>query len=184
MFGEDFLYRSYQTINPLIYFNDRKSQTELMEMLSKTAQNSYPIDTRHTWAQEPVGFEDALGRIFPVPSEYGWTVSAAPVAFFLALVKSKLFLWLETGGNYLDTIQGRTWTSEKFFFSGEYELFSEKNSLAFCRGRKEFPVIPRMAIIMAFIVGQYPGSERCPRLGCKSRLFVNRSRFWMQGQTW
>jgi hypothetical protein len=55
-----------------------------MEMLSKTAQNSYPIDTRHTWAQDPVRFEDALGRIFPVPSEYDWTVSAAPFACFLS----------------------------------------------------------------------------------------------------
>lgn len=26
---------------------------------------------------------------------------------------------------------------------------------------------------MAFIVGQYPGSERCPRLGCPSRSFLN-----------
>ena len=82
----------YQTINPLIYFNDRKSQTELVEMLSKTAQNSYPIDTRHTLEQDQVRFEDALGRIFPVPSEYDWTVSAAPLAFLLALMKSKLFL--------------------------------------------------------------------------------------------
>ncbi len=31
-------------------------------------------NTRYTWAQAPVRFEDALGRVIPVPSEYGWDV--------------------------------------------------------------------------------------------------------------
>lgn len=32
-------------------------------------------DSRFTWAQEPVKFEDALGRVIPVPSEYNYRVS-------------------------------------------------------------------------------------------------------------
>lgn len=33
------------------------------------------LDYRYMWVQEPVKFEDALGRILPIPSEYNWEVS-------------------------------------------------------------------------------------------------------------
>ena len=32
-------------------------------------------DLRLTWFQEPVRFEDAMGRVIPIPSEYDWGVS-------------------------------------------------------------------------------------------------------------
>ena len=33
-------------------------------------------DLRYTWFQEPVRFEDALGRVIPIPSGYNWGVSS------------------------------------------------------------------------------------------------------------
>ena len=84
-------------------------------MLSKSAQYTCTIDTRHTWVQEPVKFEDALGRIFPVPSEYDWEVSIALHGFPVYIMKSKSLLNLETGGDYLGSIQGWAWKSESSF---------------------------------------------------------------------
>ena len=46
-----------------------------MHNFSKTLENIPPPDLRHTWAQAPIKFEDALGRIIPIPSEYDWDVS-------------------------------------------------------------------------------------------------------------
>lgn len=38
-------------------------------------ETKYPSpELRYTWFQEPVRFEDALGRLFPIPSEYNWGV--------------------------------------------------------------------------------------------------------------
>lgn len=86
-----------------------------MDMLSKTAQYIYAIDTRHTWAQAPVKFEDALGRIFPVPSEYDWEVSIVPHGCLVCKIKSKYLLNLEARGDYLGSIQGWARKSESSF---------------------------------------------------------------------
>jgi hypothetical protein len=40
-------------------------------------QTSLPSpNTRHTFFQDPMQVEDAFGRLFPVPVEYNWEVSA------------------------------------------------------------------------------------------------------------
>jgi len=31
-------------------------------------------DTRHTWLQDPMRFEDAYGRVFPIPAEFDYPV--------------------------------------------------------------------------------------------------------------
>jgi hypothetical protein len=53
----------------------RRTQAELMEVFAKAAQALPPPDLNYTWAQAPIRFEDALGRVIPVPSEYDWDVS-------------------------------------------------------------------------------------------------------------
>jgi len=47
----------------------------IIEYFTKLEQGQLSIDVKHTWFQEPHRFEDALGRVIPVPAEYGWTVS-------------------------------------------------------------------------------------------------------------
>jgi hypothetical protein len=54
---------------------NRKSQSEMIENFSTTLHKVPTPDTRYTWAQAPVRFEDALGRVMPIPSEYDWDVS-------------------------------------------------------------------------------------------------------------
>ncbi len=51
-------------------------QNVIMDMFSKALETLPPPDLYHTWAQPPMKFEDALGRIIPVPSEYDWDVSS------------------------------------------------------------------------------------------------------------
>jgi hypothetical protein len=66
--------------------------------------------------------------------------------------------------------------------SGEYELFMGMTSVTPLKS-KDFRPLPGTKVTMTFIVGQYIGSERCPRLGCSSRSFrtddqVKHGRIW------
>jgi hypothetical protein len=42
-------------------------------LLSVRTRLSEP-DTCHTWLQEPMRFEDAYGRLFPIPAEFDYHV--------------------------------------------------------------------------------------------------------------
>ncbi|KAG4428765.1 hypothetical protein IFR05_015753 [Cadophora sp. M221] len=39
-----------------------------------TNMNSSRVDSKHTWFQQPLRFEDAFGRVVPIPVEYGWSI--------------------------------------------------------------------------------------------------------------
>jgi hypothetical protein len=67
--------KSYSTSQVRSLINSRKTQNELLEAFSKSMQSLPRPDLYHTWAQAPVKFEDALGRIIPIPSEYDGDVS-------------------------------------------------------------------------------------------------------------
>lgn len=43
-------------------------------MLSIRSRLAEP-DTRHTWLQKPIQFEDAYGRFWPIPVEFDYSVS-------------------------------------------------------------------------------------------------------------
>jgi hypothetical protein len=49
-------------------------QNEMMDQFAKAVESLPSPDTSHTWAQAPIRFEDALGRVIPIPSEYDWDV--------------------------------------------------------------------------------------------------------------
>lgn len=51
-----------------------QSNLQIVSFMIKMQSSSQSPELRYTWAQEPVRFEDALGRIFPIPSEYNWGV--------------------------------------------------------------------------------------------------------------
>jgi hypothetical protein len=46
----------------------------MVSSLTDAKENPPPPCLRYTWIQAPVKFEDALGRIMPIPSEYDWDV--------------------------------------------------------------------------------------------------------------
>ncbi|KAH6667677.1 hypothetical protein B0J14DRAFT_169503 [Halenospora varia] len=125
-----------------------KTQTEMMETFMKALDRLPPPDLHHTWAQAPIRFEDALGRVIPVPSEYDWDM-------FEAIIHTRFK-------------DGPGHTKVR---SQEYELFFFGVNVTPIRAAGYRPT-PGMWITMTFIVGQYAGSQRCPRLGCTSREFA------------
>jgi hypothetical protein len=56
----------------------------MIEKFSAVLHKLPDPDIRYTWAQAPVRFEDALGRVIPIPSEYDWDVSRQPSKFEVA----------------------------------------------------------------------------------------------------
>lgn len=48
---------------------------QIIDLLMRQQSTTTTPDLHHTWFQQPVKFEDALGRILPVPSEYNLGVS-------------------------------------------------------------------------------------------------------------
>lgn len=49
---------------------------QIIDIISKMQARPISPDLRYTWFQEPARFEDALGRVIPIPSEYNWGVSS------------------------------------------------------------------------------------------------------------
>jgi hypothetical protein len=49
---------------------------QIITFFSNLQNSQTRIDTRHTWFQEPLRFDDAFGRTIPFPVEYGWSVSS------------------------------------------------------------------------------------------------------------
>lgn len=43
---------------------------QIIDILMRQNSTTTAPDLHHTWFQQPVKFEDALGRILPIPSEY------------------------------------------------------------------------------------------------------------------
>lgn len=58
---------------------------QIMDILVKQQVSGKPPDVQHTWFQIPVRFEDALGRVIPIPSEYNWSVRSINLLTVLAL---------------------------------------------------------------------------------------------------
>jgi hypothetical protein len=54
-----------------------QSNMQLMTIVAKPQSSGLSLDPRYTWVQEPVKFEDAMGRLIPIPSEYNWAVSTS-----------------------------------------------------------------------------------------------------------
>lgn len=55
--------------------------------------------------------------------------------------------------------------------SGEYELFMNVDSSKPVTASTFPSLIPGTKVTMYMILGQYAGSERCPRVGCRSDTF-------------
>lgn len=123
---------------------------EILDRLVKMHAPSPNIDLRLTWAQSPVKFEDALGRVIPIPSEYNWD-----------MVEAVIMAQFSTGPGH-----------EKVF-AGEYELYDSVGGTTVSRDEYTgSPFLPGMTITMAIVIGQYAELERCPRPDCRSIKFV------------
>ena len=124
------------------------SNMQMMAMLSHMHDTLPPVDFKHTWFQEPIRFEDALGRLLPVPAEYSWSKLEAII---------------------LD--QFRTGPGHDKVFAGEYELFDSNDPTLVLTS--DTPLRPALSVTMSIVVGRYDHSphESCPKPGCRSRQF-------------
>jgi len=102
-------------------------------------------DPRFTWYQVPVKVEDALGRVFPVPSEYS-------------------FLELEG----IIRMKFANSPCHEEVIAGNYELSNSKNSKHVLTGDDSVALLPGMSIVMAIIVDQPPSPTTCPMPQCGS----------------
>lgn len=106
------------------------------------------VDTRWTFFQSPVKVEDALGRIFPIPSEYS-------IDELELLIKHR---FKEGPGH--EQVE-----------AGDYELFNTKNSKQTI-GSSSFmtTLLPGMHVTMAILIQKMSKTlEVCPMPRCRSQ---------------
>ena len=123
------------------------STHQIYSVLLDIHSSMTPINTAFTWYQQPVRFEDALGRIIPVPSEYSF-------GDLRAIIKYRF-----------DHGPGASCVDR-----GEYELFNAKNTRQTFSLTATTMLSPGMFITMAVLFENSSTSaeSRCPMLGCRS----------------
>lgn len=117
-------------------------------LLSLRTKLSGP-DTRHTWLQEPMRFEDAYGRVWPIPVEFDYPMMEGAL-------KGKF----------------RKGPGKRLVEKGLWQLFEPSNAQNILSTNNWEPV-PGMRITMAMIIPQIDSSILCPRLNCTSNLFTD-----------
>ncbi|KAH6723505.1 hypothetical protein BKA61DRAFT_727393 [Leptodontidium sp. MPI-SDFR-AT-0119] len=116
-----------------------------------TDRKSPRVDSKYTWFQQPLRFEDAVGRVVPIPVEYGWSTAEA-------VVRGQF-----SSGPGHDKV-----------FAGEYEIFYTEDSSKLVTKDTWQLLRPGTYITMAMVIGKYVEipENLCPKLGCASRDFV------------
>jgi len=109
------------------------------------------IDTRFTYFQAPIKVEDALGRVFPLPSEYTYND-------LNALIRTRF----QEGPGRHEVI------------TGAYEFSDSKNSKRLITSDNSYSLSPGMSITMAIIIKKPFGEdEKCPMPDCTSESYTD-----------
>ena len=122
-----------------------------MQEMSYTVQairaSMTTVDVRHTFFQDPVRVEDALGRIWPFPSEYS-------VVELEAIVYQK---FLGQPG-------------EEEVKAGSYEIFNQRNHEQIISSEYSFGLLPGMNVRMAIVMQSDVSAKEpiCPNASCDS----------------
>jgi len=96
------------------------------------------LDTRHPFFQAPVKVEDALGRIFPVPSEYSFDD--------LEAIIQRRF---------------RKDPGQKQVTAGDYELCNTRNTKQVIASDSGVGLLPGMSITMAIYLRRSASKDDC-----------------------
>ncbi|KAM7186431.1 hypothetical protein V8F33_011824 [Rhypophila sp. PSN 637] len=117
------------------------------------------VDTRWTYFQAPVKVEDALGRVFPVPSEYS-------MCELEALLRCRF----------------RKGPGRKQVRYGDFKLTDRRNKAVINRATMP-ELIPGLDIIMSIVISVIAGDnlEACPVIECSSKNTV--PAIWGSGRT-
>ncbi|KAL5329642.1 hypothetical protein ACEPPN_003157 [Leptodophora sp. 'Broadleaf-Isolate-01'] len=130
----------------------RKVLLSNLQILAYVTDRKSPrVDSKYTWFQQPLRFEDAVGRVVPIPVEYGWSTAEA-------VVRGQF-----SSGPGHDKV-----------FAGEYEIFYTEDSSKLVTKDTWQLLRPGTYITMAMVIGKYVEipENLCPKLGCASRDFV------------
>lgn len=144
-----------------------KSNMQLVGLIAQMQASKNRPELRFTWFQEPVKFEDALGRIFPIPSEYNGRVRHRIMPTQqLSIADCQCFQKVEA--IMLD--QFRDGIGYQKVSTGNYELFNSLDSSQIVTLSEDECLTPGLAITMAMIVFQFGFaiSKRCPKRDCRS----------------
>ncbi|PQE03553.1 kinetoplast-associated kap protein [Rutstroemia sp. NJR-2017a BVV2] len=106
-------------------------------------------DTRHTWLQEPMRWEDAYGRVFPIPVEFDY-------AMMEGALRGKF----------------REGRGKKLVERNQWQLFDPSSPRAIYSAENWEP-FPGMKITMAMIIPQSDDQMVCPRLNCSSKSYAH-----------
>ncbi|CZR68054.1 uncharacterized protein PAC_17953 [Phialocephala subalpina] len=128
-----------------ILSNVRSTTEQIYAIVLEIRSSLTGPDPRFTWYQVPVKVEDALGRIFPVPSEYSFSELEG-------IIRMK-FANSPCHGEVI---------------AGNYELSNSKNSKHVLTGDDSIPLLPGMSILMAIIVDRPLSPTTCPMPQCGS----------------
>lgn len=109
------------------------------------------IHTRYTYFQAPIKVEDALGYVFPFPSELSFDE-------LQAIFKSRF----------------RDKPGRKQVEAGDYEVSNANNSKQLIQSGTS-AMRPGMSVVMAIIVAACEGEDKCPNPGCYSSNSVQAS---------
>ena len=139
-----------------------KSNLQIMAAITQLQERPPSLDTRRTWFQDPIKFEDALGYVIPIPSEYTWSVRCFLSNYPITPAPQLTVKFQKVHAIIAD--QFSTGPGSGKVRAGEYRLFDPNNSAFGLPDR----LIPGMCITMAFVVGRYGFLTRCPRNGCTS----------------
>ena len=150
-----------------------------MSLIANHHASTPSPELRYTWVQEPIKFEDAMGQVIPIPSEYNWEASRSLSYTMVMLYSYGLVQKLEA----IVMAQFNNGPGYKKICAGEYELFNTLDSSQIIFRAENGVLTPGLSITMAIIVGQYHSarSNRCPRPGCKSDKFTSNA---SGGKTW
>lgn len=123
---------------------------QIIDILMRQHSTTTGPDLHHTWFQQPIKFEDALGRVLPVPSEYN-----------LGKINAIILDQFRVGPGH-DKVS-----------CGEYELFNSIDARQPLSDPELEMLIPGMSITMAFVIGLYEQQpvKKCPRPSCQTREF-------------
>ncbi|PQE06220.1 kinetoplast-associated kap protein [Rutstroemia sp. NJR-2017a BBW] len=106
-------------------------------------------DTRHTWLQEPMRWEDAYGRVSPIPVEFDY-------AMMEGALRGKF----------------RKGRGKKLVERNQWQLFDPSSPRAIYSAENWEP-FPGMKITMAMIIPQSDDQMVCPRLNCSSKSYTD-----------
>lgn len=106
------------------------------------------IDTRFTWAQAPVKFEDALGRVYPIPSEFSLGILRAIIE-----------------------LQFRNVPRSSYVKRGQYEVYNARKPSEFLSDAEDMQLLPGMQLTMAVLIEDDELRKEptfCPIMSCGS----------------